>query len=149
VILVAHDQETWLRDISVNELRSNAKEGIQFLLQIKPDEIPYTRKEVRLALSLTPADGGEACAIQQFELPIQISNTFRYNPNANVLLVTNINTPAGQVESWRERCNCLGLHMDIWNVSLNGHLELTGEHPQRNNGPSKLFELYSGKTIVM
>ena len=41
------------------------------------------------------------------------------------------------------------LPMDIWNLSLNGHLELIGDHPQRIAGESKLFNLYKGKTIVI
>jgi hypothetical protein len=38
--------------------------------------------------------------------------------------------------------------MDVWNLSLDGHLELTGDSGGIN-GETKLFNLYKGKTIVM
>lgn len=106
---------------------------------------PYMKTEV---LQLTPPDKSEPCAIQIYDLPIQVSNIFRHDPEAKVLLVTNFETLADDVETWCQLiCNRFGMKMDVWNVSVNGHLELLGG--QRTAERQSLFQLYKGKTIIM
>ena len=87
----------------------------------------------------------------QFKLMIfrfKCPTTFRYDPEAKFLLVTNIETSADDVESWHQMiCNRFGMKMDVWNVSVNGHLELLGG--ARNTERQSLFQLYKGKTIIM
>jgi hypothetical protein len=136
-------------EIAINRLGPRTGKAMEVRLKIDADAVPYTRKEPQISLCLTPPGGTESCPIQENHFPIQISSTFTHSKEAEVLLVTNLNTSADEVETWRRRCNRLKLPMDVWNVSLNGHLELIGDHPQRIAGESKLFNLYKGKTIVI
>src|SRR6202011_5304414 len=81
--------------------------------------------------------------------PIQISSKFQFNPEAKVLLVTNFETTAQEVEDWHVCCNHLGMPIDVWNISSNGHFELLGDEQYSVDRESKIFKLYEGKTIVL
>ena len=135
-------------EIPINSLGPGASTGVQVVLKIKPDAIPYTRQHVHLSLLFSPPGLVKTESCQEYEIPVQIANTYRYDKEAQVLLITNYNTAADDVETWGALCDRLQFKMDVWNVSLNGHLELTGKSGAIN-GETKLFDLYRGKTIVM
>ena len=127
---------------------ANSSKEIELLVKVPPTAPPYTRTKLQISLYLTSPDNTETIAIQSFVLPIQLSNTFRHDPNADVLLVTNFATDAHEVDSWyRLITDKFGMKLDIWNVTVNGHLELLG----RSNLAERqsIFELYKGKTIVI
>jgi hypothetical protein len=106
------------------------------------------KTDLHISLQLTPPDNSELCTIQTYDLPIQVSNSFRHDPAAKVLLVTNYETSADDVETWHQLiCGRFGFKMDVWNVCVNGHLELLGG--PRNMERQSLFQLYRGKTIIM
>ena len=134
--------------VPVNFMAAGQSNHIELIVKVPNTASAYQKTRVRVSLQLTPPDGSAVGAIQTFDLPVQVSNQFHHNPEAKVLLVTNSETSSGEVESWCSLiCDRLGMEMDIWNVSLNGHLELI-------SGPNiatrrSLFDLYKGKTIIM
>jgi hypothetical protein len=135
-------------EIPVGLLASNSSQDVELRVKVPTTAAAYTKTHVRVSLYLTPPDNSEPCMIQVYEIPIQVSIPYRYDSEAKVLLVTNFNTLADDVETWYELvCHRFGLKMDVWNVSVNGHLELVGR--QKTAEPQSLFQLYKGKTIVM
>jgi len=146
VLLGTSNATSW--ELSLPVLPANTSKDIELLVKVPANAPPYTRTKLQISLYLTSADKTETSAIQSFVLPIQLSNTFRHDPNADVLLVTNFETDAHEVDSWyRLITNKFGMKLDIWNVSVNGHLELLGG--SRLAERQSIFELYKGKTIVI
>lgn len=130
--------------VPINLLTAHRSTSVEIVVKMLPTAIPYMKTKARVALHFTPPDHSEPASIQDYDLPIQVSNTFNYNPESKVILVTNYGTSSDEVESWHSLvCDGLGLKMDIWNVSLNGHLETIG------NTRQSLFQLYKGKTVIM
>ena len=135
-------------EIPTHHLERRRRAEIEMVVKILPTALPYQRTQARVALHFTPPDNSDPTSIQDYDLPIQISNAFRHDPEADVLLVTNFGTTAEEVEGWHSVvCDQLRLRMDIWNISLNGHLELLGGH--HGMGRQSLFQLYKSKTIIM
>ena len=131
-------------DIPVNMLGAGTKTNLNLTFKVLEDAIPYQKLNSKISLLLTPPDLSELCSIQQYELSLQVANTYRYNPQANVLLVTNFHTTADDVNPWNLICDQLNLKIDIFNISLHGRLETPDSGKPRN-----VFDLYSGKTIVL
>lgn len=128
----------------ISLLAAHRSTSVEIVVKMLPTAIPYMKTNARVALHFTPPNHSEPVSIQDYDLPIQVSNTFNYNPESKVILVTNYGTSSDEVESWHSLvCDRLGLKMDIWNVSLNGHLEVIG------NTRQSLFQLYKGKTVIM
>lgn len=135
-------------DIPIRLLPARGNAEIELVVKVPLRAVPYMRTEAHITLNFTPPDKSEPCPIQTYDLPIQVSNSFRYDPEAKFLLVTNLETSADEVETWHHLiCNRFGMKMDTWNVSVNGHLELLGG--ARNTEKQTLFQLYKGKTIIM
>ena len=84
--------------------------------------------------------------IQQCHLPIQISSDYNYNPNADVLLITNPSTTTRRYEALRNFiCGSLNLKMDEWNVGLYGGLSVANDEGEAS---SCVFQFYNAKTII-
>ena len=135
-------------ELPIELLAAGENITMELPVRVPRKAIPYRKQNVKISLHFTPPDKSQPCAIQTYDLPIQVSNSYRYNHDASVLLVTNYGTMAEDVGQWNHLiCGYFGLKMDVWNVSVNGHLELLGG--SRNTERQSLFELYKGKTIVM
>lgn len=135
-------------EIPINLLASRDSKDVKLLVKVPLNAAPYTKTEARVSLQLTPPDNTEPCTIQVYNIPIQVSSTFQHDPESKVLVVTNFDTSADDVEMWYQLiCKRFGLKMDVWNVSVNGHLELLGG--TKNTERQSLFQLYKGKTIIM
>lgn len=135
-------------EIPIGMVGSGQHSAIEMNVNLLATATPYQKTNLRVSLHLTPPDRSAPRAIQTFELPVQVSNSFRYNPNAKFLLVTNFGTSAEEVESWNSLvCDRLGMEMNIWNVSLNGHLHV--DDGSGVAGHKSIFKVYKGKTIIM
>jgi hypothetical protein len=135
-------------EISLHVLPANTSQEIELLVKVPTTAPPYTKMKLQVSLYLTTPDKAETTAIQSFVLPIQLSNTFRHDPNADILLITNVETDTHEVDSWyRLIAHKFGMKLDVWNVSLNGHLELLGG--SKLSERQSIFDLYRGKTIVI
>jgi hypothetical protein len=143
----SEDPETNEYEIPVKLLEGNQEETLKWVAKISPDVLPYHRLQARVALQLTPPDLTDPGTIQFYDLSIQVVNSYVYDPQSAVLLVTNLRTTASEVMEWAHLIrDKLKLKMDIFNLSLSGHLEtvLPGD-----SNPTSLFELYRGKTVVL
>jgi hypothetical protein len=84
--------------------------------------------------------------IQAVQLKVQISPPYTHNPNASFLLVTNSDTGADVVRTWKFFIeNDLRLELDIWNLSLYGSMEPEIEEDEY----STLLASYAGKSIII
>ena len=135
-------------EMSIDSLPAGGEKEIELLVKVPRKAIQYRKTNIRISLLFAPPDDSHPTAIQVYNLPIQVSNSYRHDRDASVLLVTNYETTNEEVGLWNHLVTGhLGLKMDIWNVSVNGHLELLGG--PRNTERQSLFELYKGKTIVI
>ena len=84
--------------------------------------------------------------IQAVQLEVQISPPYTFNPNASFLLVTNSDTDADVVRTWRSFIQAdLRLELDIWNLSLYGSMESKDEE----GGFSSVLASYAGKSVII
>lgn len=133
--------------ISVPMLESKKSRECDISIDIHADAKPYQWCHALIQLQLTPPDGvhNEPATIQNFDLPIQVSNIYKYNDDADLLLVTNLGTTAEEVALWRQLVEeKFGLSMDLWNVSLTGQMEIISAGERES-----LFQKYAGKTIIV
>ena len=134
--------------IPIDSLAAGGEQTVELHVKVPRKAISYRKTNVQISLVFTPPDKSQPTPIQVYDLPIQVSNSYHYDRDADVLLVTNYETAAEEVGLWNHLiCGHLGRKMDVWNVSVNGHLELLGG--PRNTERQSLFDLYKGKTIVM
>ena len=135
-------------ELPINVLSAHSSHKVELAVKVPATATPYEKTDVRVSLLLTPPDKSAPCPIQVYDFPIQVSNTFRHNPEANVLLVTNFETTSEEMDMWNHLVRTrFGLKLDVWNVSVNGHLELLAG--SRTGERQSLFQLYKGKTIIM
>jgi len=84
--------------------------------------------------------------IQAVQLEVQISPPYIHNPNASFLLVTNSDTDADVVRTWRSFIEVdLRLELDIWNLSLYGSMEPEDDE----DGFSTVLASYAGKSVII
>ena len=84
--------------------------------------------------------------IQQCHLPIQISSDYSYDPNADVLLITNPSTTTRTFEALRKFISgSLNLKMDEWNIGLYGGLFVANDEGEE---PSCVIQFYNAKMII-
>ena len=134
--------------LPINLLPARGSADVEVVVKIPSKAEPYTKTQARISLELTPPDNSAPYAIQTYDIPIQVSNAFHYDPEAKFLLVTNYETTGAEVDSWHHLiATRFRMKMDVWNVSVNGHLELLGG--SSNAERQSIFQLYKGKTIIM
>lgn len=124
---------------AVPSLESRSKQQFEVFVKVSSTATPYKPTQLELSLHLTPPDGSVPVPIQSFRLPVQVSNHYQYDPQAEIFLVTNVDTSAEQVEAWLNLADRMGMRIDVWNVSLFGHL---GLH-------ESLLKKYHGKIVVL
>ena len=131
-------------EFPVQVLPGKGRVNLSFSAKFLQTTIPYETASAEIALHLTPPDKSAACSIQAQKLSIKVSNAYTYNPQSDVLLVTNYNTTANDIRSWNSLiCNQLKMKLDVYNLSANGSLQTV-----LPDGVSKhLFSLYQGKII--
>jgi hypothetical protein len=125
--------------VSIPRLAANSKQKFEMIVKIVSNAIPYEVTKLDVYLNLSPPNESQPVPIQRFRLPIQISNHYRYNTKASVLLVTNSSTSRRQVEEWLNLTSSKEMIMDIYNVSLYGHMGLN----------DSILNKYLGKTVVL
>jgi hypothetical protein len=138
--------DTYLLPVSLLPARGSG--DVEVLVKVPLKAEPYTKTQARISLELTRPDNSGSSAIQTYDIPIQLSNAFSYDPEAKFLLVTNFETTGTEVDRWHRLISTrFGMKMDVWNVSVNGHLELLSG--STNAERQSVFHLYKGKTIIM
>lgn len=155
--LLSPEQE-WMESV-VNEVESlplSSSMSMKQMIQISPDAQNYRQLVLNLVLYLaipnhnaTPEDDSPipVSIVQKCEIRIQISSSYNYNPRADVLLVTNPETPLFQYQAiQRFLIDSLDLEMDEWNVGLYGGLCYVPE--EGTDVRDSVLSTYAGKAIV-
>ncbi|KAJ2904220.1 uncharacterized protein MKZ38_008550 [Zalerion maritima] len=147
---------------------SSPHEVTDFLEELGPgEEVPITQ-DFHVSHSISPFSSGELCVslmladphstgsnrmVQYFNLPIQISASYSYNPLSRFLLVMNAATPNQlilQTISFLEN----GLHacVDLFNLSLVGSFMIdaqSGEADEERHDVQCVIDKYVGKTVII
>jgi len=98
--------------------------------------------------AMSGPDNNDLSLIQYYGLQVQVSDIFHYHPEADVLLITNSQTPSDEVELWKSLvCDNLNRKMDICNVSLEGHFDVMSGDDETLG--QNIFKFYNGKPIIM
>jgi hypothetical protein len=103
----------------------------------------FTTGSMLVGLLLSDPHTEKLRSVVLFDLRIQISPSYRYNPLARFLLVINALTPNAFVEQIVHFIQ-VGLHLDVdlFNLSLNGSFTTPDTHQD-------VLPKYSGKTIIL
>ena len=123
-------------------ISTNAQSYQQITVSLKlylsvPSVEPFENEEAAIAIQL----------VQQHELLIQVSPHYKYNPEADFLLITNPATDPNQVQAIRDFIKGnLNMETDEWNVGLYGGLSYPLE--QGETVPETVLSTYRGKTII-
>jgi hypothetical protein len=135
-------------DLPVNWLANHDTLNQQLRVRIVPTAQPYEQLPVKVALHFSRPDNNELSLVQYYDLQVQVSDIFHYRPDADLLMITNSQTPSHEVEGWKTLiCNTLKLKMDICNVSLEGHFDvMSGDDESLGQN---IFKFYEGKPIIM
>lgn len=116
-------------------------------LKFNGDTPLYTQAHFSCQLNLGKLDKPleEQEAIQKRNFRIQVADSFRYDPDADIVLVTNNNTKEETVKRWKGLADRLGKPLSIWNTSLYSGLSYT---QKRADGGSFMDDM-QGKVIVI
>ncbi|KAK0615131.1 hypothetical protein B0T17DRAFT_657375 [Bombardia bombarda] len=103
----------------------------------------FTTGNMLVNLMLADPYTGKLRSLVRFDLRIQISPSYRYNPSARFLLVINAQSPNSFVLRLLHFIQ-LGLHLpvDIFNLSLNGSFRAI-------DTKQEVLSNYSGKTVII
>eukprot|EP01117_Protostelium_nocturnum_P011095 TRINITY_DN4027_c0_g1_i1.p1 TRINITY_DN4027_c0_g1~~TRINITY_DN4027_c0_g1_i1.p1 ORF type:complete len:894 (+),score=347.29 TRINITY_DN4027_c0_g1_i1:138-2684(+) len=132
--------------VEIPSLSSKSTQSFKAKLKFKR-QLPYgSQAEVHISLFLGhPQRMNESRLIQVEKTNINASDTYAYNQDDNILLVTNENSQFEEIESWKELISSLGMKMSTWNIPNNGHFDF---NRKRSDGRS-LAEDFRGKTVVI
>lgn len=121
-------------------------------LAIRDDAEPYQHIVAIVNLWLgTPSqnaagDQEEVVLVQRYEVPMQVSDHFMYNPLAEFLLVTNSITNRLRTQKVKRFIQeDLRMEVDVWNAALYGGLQ---QHDPETDQSQSILEKYHGKTVV-
>ena len=98
-----------------------------------PNLAPYTRVKIGVSLELgtltDPGNENTVKTVQRREFEVQLSDLYRYNPDADFLLVTNANTQKREMDNWRSLADSLGLKFSSWNCSMYNGISFYRDQP--------------------
>ncbi|MCA9609235.1 MAG: hypothetical protein KC619_26720, partial [Myxococcales bacterium] len=135
-------EEGWVHEI--DSLDAKGAVAFEGALAIAPGAAHYRAARFWLSLELAPPDGGPPRPIQHRLLEVRVARRYRRLEGCELLLVTNQHTTREQLEAWEALAERVGLPMAVWDVSLEGHLDLT-----RPIGSGTLRDHLAGGTVVV
>lgn len=133
----------WSHEVS--RLAGGDVEVFEATIAIDPGAEHYRSATFRLALELSPP--GEAApprTIQLRDFTVRVARRYRPVEGCELLLVANHRTTREQLEAWERLAAREGLTLAVWDVSLEGHLDL-----RRDTGEGPLLEHLRGGTIAL
>jgi hypothetical protein len=142
------DKNVSLKDGFTHEiplLKAGESVSLEVALGMPADVEHYRSANLRFALELGHLDEPDkARPIQYREFVTRVSRPYKHMENADLLMVVNQGTTRQELEAWNSLAANLGLTLNTWDMSLEGHLDL-----ERSLGRSNLIEDFEGKTIVV
>ncbi|MFC1679810.1 hypothetical protein ACFL2T_06325, partial [Elusimicrobiota bacterium] len=131
---------------SIENLGADETVMIEGKLQLSKDAPLYSEAELKLDLSLGRIDDGEnRRRIQSRVFTVRVAQTYRKTKGSDMLLITNSSSKREEVAAWKRVAANLGMKVDVWDLSLNGFMDMSKDADRRNN----LLKDFSGKTVVM
>lgn len=119
--------------------------SIEVALGIREGVQHYRSSTIRLTLELGHvSDPTDLRAIQFREFTTRVGRPYNAHPGTELLLVVNQGSTAEELAAWERLAANFGVSLNIWDISLMGHLDLLKE----SRGSSLLEEL-AGQTIVL
>jgi hypothetical protein len=127
------------------KLKKGEKVIVEGELQVKPRAPVYQNAtyETELQLGKIDSDGTRVAQIQ--DLSLRVAETYESNDKAEILVIANNSTTKEEIDAWKELAETLDVQIAIWDLSLEGYLDLT---KPLANGHS-LVEDFKGKTVVV
>ncbi len=133
----------WMNEIPL--LKAGEKLEFELVLGIKEHIEHYRSATIRLALDLGHvANPKELRAIQFREFTTRVGRPYTARPETELLLVVNQSTTPEELAAWERLATNLGVVLNVWDVSLMGHLDLL-----RDIGSSCLLEQLEGQKIAL
>ncbi|HWU42778.1 MAG TPA: hypothetical protein VN132_05040, partial [Bdellovibrio sp.] len=131
---------------AVDHLKAGESALIAGQLEIGPQAEPFSRAEIGFRLDIgTPKGATAKTSIQDRHVNFSISQVYRRDPSANVLLV--VNSGIDKERSWalKKMIENVGLKPAIWDLSYYGEISLT---KMLDHG-SSFAEDFKGMNIVI
>lgn len=148
VLLGPDDSRLPLDPGFVHEIRSIAPgeaQDFELTLGFLEAAPHYRSVNVWLCLELGYLDDpGQLRPVQYGDFRARVARRFRPNVEAELLLVVNHRTTSDEIDAWEQLARQLGFVMNVWDLSLNGGLDL-----QRELAGGNLREQLAGHTIVV
>lgn len=136
-------EQGWVQEI--DELGPGSTASFEGTLALDPGAPHYHSAKLWLSLELAPP--GETTAprpIQHRALEVRVARRYRRVEGCELLLVTNQHTTREQLDAWEALAARVGLPMAVWDVSLEGHLDLS-----RTIGDGTLKDHLASGTVVV
>lgn len=124
-------------------------ETIDMVGTVKPKSTaqPYAGIELTAGMQISSqADPTQLKKIQNVKTIIRVSQTYQHTPGAGVLLIANQDTTRNEIVFWEKLAKQSGLPLDVWDISYNGHLDLSLTVP---NGKGKLEDQIQDKIVIL
>jgi len=136
--------ETGIRG-SIVCLHAGQETTIIGTLTVSADAPTYEEIRLRASLELGGISApGILSPIHLRDFSVRVAERFTPDPTADVLLVVHNRTTREDLDAWRAVAADLGLKIAVWDVGLEGHLDIESEL----EGGS-LAQQFSGKPIVV
>ncbi len=136
-------EQGFLRQISL--LKAGESTLVTLNLSVSKNATAYTSSNFHSSLGMGTFDRAAVAKDIQFrDYSVRVAEKYAKSDLSDFLLVTNNKTTREEVNAWRRLTKQIGVGMDIWDISLNGYLDLTREL----QSGSHLLQDFKGKTIV-
>ena len=144
---INHDQP-WRKDWNIDLLK-RGWQPLSATVSFVGDGIPlYTKVMLiaRLQIGTLTSPLDEVKTIQERNFTLQLGEGYQYNPEAQFLIVTNVNTSGDEVQAWR---NILQKVFDsevmVWNTSIYNGFSLMNKKKDKVS----LMDQIRGKTLII
>jgi hypothetical protein len=129
----------------IGHLPANRKEFFAVSFRFtNPDLKTRSKVGVTASLYLEQVNSDQVRCIQKQSIQISLSESYRYNPMADLLLVTHSGVTMEELECWDHLFNGMRLAYSIWNASYYNHLNFS-----KRIGEETLQSHFAGKTVII
>ena len=111
------------------------------------DDAPhYRRLGLWLTLEIGRIDDPDCLRTAQIAgLDVRVAQRYQPHADSELLVVVNHRTRREELDAWRALCDELGLGVDVWDLSLEGQLDLSRDL----GGGRTLHDELMGKTVLL
>ncbi len=121
-------------------------------LQINEGQDPYTALRLlasshisRLSEEGDHIANDELKATQFEDFTVRVAQSYKKSDGSRYLLIVNNRTTKEEIDAWKELAASEGRVLDVWDLSYNGHLDLS----QQFKDNPHILEDFRGDTLIM